>query len=140
MFVGMPKEKPTTNELSSEEQATLGQMVGAIVDLEQEMQDNMNKAWQELETFITTDPTWTPSTTIRQVLTSEQLELWNDFCRGSEHPDAVSSIADKPYSDITFEDIWKILGIEYKDPPENGKLLVRFLMSCNSAKGPQESF
>jgi hypothetical protein len=132
---------PKVHTMNAKEEATLGQLVGAIVDLEQEMLENTEEAWQDLQNMLTPDPSWTPSTTIRQILTPEQLELWNDHCLGTEHPDAISRIADTPFSEITSEDAFKILGIPFKDPPENGReLIVKFLMCCNSAEGRKVNF
>jgi len=120
------------DNLASEQEIveTLTNFVTALVDFEKEMNERREKVFQDLEELMTPHSSWTPETTIRQVLTPQQFEIWSNYCVGSEHHAAFMSIADKPCSEITFDDCWPIMNNPDKNSVEDEQVLIKFLMCC----------
>lgn len=126
-----------SNDNSESEQEiveTLAQFVTALVDFEKEMNEQRERALQDLKELMTPNSSWTPQTTIRQILTPEQFEMRSNYCVGSEHHEAFMSIADKPCSEITDDEDWAILQNPNKDSPDDGGILLKFLVYRKTIK------
>jgi len=119
------------NSASEQEIAEkLTNFVTALADFEKAMNEQREGALQDLKELMTPHSSWTPETTIRQVLTPHQFELWSNYCVGSEYHATFMSIADKPCSEITFDEFWSIMDNPDKNPVQDEQVLIKFLMCC----------